>query len=673
MAISTLLVASHGFAAPAVAAVPSGKEQSIRDRVPGGFASWGDLFTYQGVMNQGLAEIVAAGQSAPFSGFGNAIAAPESRQLVIYWKGEVPSQVLAAVETVRQRVPVKLLPAKYTRQELAAAVLALSKHPEIVEAAPQSDASGVSVTRRKGAASTVAAQDTVRKLGVAVSFGPDRAASHLPFSRQDDKAKWSAGGRTAKCTTGFAVKQGGREKLLSAAHCALNDGEQVVKEIAFGTANPTMYVGTLEQRSVARDVGLIHANGGSKGGMWDGPYLSTQYKIVSGATPSVEGNWLCTSGAVSGVLCGLRVTQILASNGPYFPLVRADQVNGLTGGGEGDSGGPVFELPNPDNGTVIAKGIFQGGDRDYAVACAGQVLPRECSSRIYYADVIDTLDFYGASICKNLCPSNRTDLSGDGLGDLTFRLASTQNLYLNKGNGNGGLGYVNTQIGNGWQDTQLLIAPGDFSGDGLNDLVFRKPSNMGLYMITGNGSGGWTNQQQQIGSGWQDVEMLTSAGDFSGDGKPDVLYRRISDKNLYMVRGNGTGGWITGASEQIGTGWYDMDMIIASSDFSGDGKPDVLYRRTSNQNLYMIRGNGAGGWITGASEQIGTLFYDMDMVLTPDDFSGDGKADLVYRRTSNKNMYLIRGNGSGGWITGTSELIGTSWQGVDLIAGASNS
>jgi hypothetical protein len=69
-----------------------------------------------------------------------------------------------------------------------------------------------------------------------------------------------------------------------------------------------------------------------------------------------------------------------------------------------------------------------------------------------------------------------------------------------------------------------------------------------------------TGQPRQIGNGWGDAELLVSVPDFSGDGEPDVVWRKAGDKNLYVIEGNGTGGWKTGPV-QIGTGWGNVDAI----------------------------------------------------------------------------------------------------------------
>ena len=82
-----------------------------------------------------------------------------------------------------------------------------------------------------------------------------------------------------------------------------------------------------------------------------------------------------------------------------------------------------------------------------------------------------------------------------------------------------------------------------------------------LLLYRGNGAGGWGPKQgEQVGSGWAQFTALASGGDFSGDGKPDVL-ARTPDGALLLYRGNGAGGWITGQGEPIGSGWNGLSHL----------------------------------------------------------------------------------------------------------------
>ncbi|GAA4445644.1 FG-GAP-like repeat-containing protein [Phytohabitans houttuyneae] len=260
------------------------------------------------------------------------------------------------------------------------------------------------------------------------------------------------------------------------------------------------------------------------------------------------------------------------------------------------------------------------------------------------------------------------DFSGDGKPDLVFRRSTDSNLHLLDGNGaRGWMTGQPRQIGNGWGDAELLTWVSDFSGDGKPDVVWRKAGDKNLYMMEGNGAGGWkTGQARQIGTGWGDAELLTSVPDFSGDLEPDLIWRKAGDKNLYMIEGNGTGGWKTGQVKRIGTGWGDAELLVSVPDFSGDGEPDLIWRKAGDKNLYMLEGNGAGGWKTGQARQIGTGWGDAELLTSRGDFSGDGEPDLIWRKAGDKNLYVIEGNGTGGWKTGPVQ-IGTGWGNVDAI------
>jgi len=221
------------------------------------------------------------------------------------------------------------------------------------------------------------------------------------------------------------------------------------------------------------------------------------------------------------------------------------------------------------------------------------------------------------------------DFTGDGRPDVIYRREDDQGLELIRASGAGTLQGFDEEIGTGWQDAEWVFSPGDFSGDGKPDLVWRNKVNQNLYTIAGDGAGHLSGSVIQVGTNWSAADIITSVGDFSGDGKPDVLYRNASDTHLYMMKGNGANGWASPTPVQVGTFWTDVDLIFGKGDFSGDAKPDVLYRKASNQQLFVVRGNGLGTWIDGASLAVGTATSAPGRVFAGGDLSGDGLPDLI--------------------------------------------
>ena len=268
-------------------------------------------------------------------------------------------------------------------------------------------------------------------------------------------------------------------------------------------------------------------------------------------------------------------------------------------------------------------------------------------------------------VLSMLATAARADWNGDGPGDV-LTVHADGRLLMYRGNGSGGwaTGAAETIGGGGWAAFTALLAPGDFSGDGKPDLLARDPDGR-LLMYRGNGAGGWaTGVAQPVGSGWGPFTAILAPGDFSGDGHPDVLARQ-ADGSLLMYRGDGDGGWATGAGEKIGSGWAGFTALFGAGDFSGDGKPDVLARQ-SDGALLMYRGNGAGGWVTGAAEKIGSGWEGFTALASGGDFTGDGKPDVLARQ-SDGALLLYRGNGAGGWLTGAGEPIGSGWNGLAYI------
>lgn len=151
------------------------------------------------------------------------------------------------------------------------------------------------------------------------------------------------------------------------------------------------------------------------------------------------------------------------------------------------------------------------------------------------------------------------DFSGDGNPDLiTVRSDGTMNLY--PGNGAGGFGSAYPQIGAGWQGRDAITSVGDWDGDGHNDIVAREPANGNLWLYSGNGSGGFVSQEV-IGSGWGAFTALVGPGDFDGDGANDILARQANG-DLYRYPGNGVGGFGT-SYPQIGSGWSPLRIASA--------------------------------------------------------------------------------------------------------------
>jgi hypothetical protein len=200
-----------------------------------------------------------------------------------------------------------------------------------------------------------------------------------------------------------------------------------------------------------------------------------------------------------------------------------------------------------------------------------------------------------------------------------------------------------------------VLSPGDFTGDARPD-VMRVTRTGDLYLYRGNGLGGFAGAATKIGAGWGIFVKVLSPGDFTGDGRADLVAVKASG-DLFLYRGNGRGGF-AGAAARIGTGWGIFTLVSSPRDFTGDRRPDILGMR-ANGDLFLYRGNGLGGF-AGAATKIGTGWGIFTTVFSPGDFTRDGRSDIM-GVTSGGDLYLYRGNGLGGFA-GSGARIGTGWK-----------
>ncbi len=186
--------------------------------------------------------------------------------------------------------------------------------------------------------------------------------------------------------------------------------------------------------------------------------------------------------------------------------------------------------------------------------------------------------------------------AGNGHNDLLAR-DPAGNLQLLSGTGTGLAAPLT--VGRSWQSMTALAGGEDFTGDGYPDVLARDAAG-NLLLYPGNGMAGF-GARSTIGTGWGTMTAILSVGDFSGDGWADLVARDPAG-NLLLYRGNGRGGFAAGRST-IGTGWGGFTALVAAGDFSGDGHPDLI-ARTSAGNLLLYPGTGASGF--GAARTIGT-------------------------------------------------------------------
>ena len=215
----------------------------------------------------------------------------------------------------------------------------------------------------------------------------------------------------------------------------------------------------------------------------------------------------------------------------------------------------------------------------------------------------------------------------------------------------------------GWSGVTAVVAPGDFTGDAYPDLITRTS---GGYLRVHPGKGNATfGSAVTLGPGWNAFSTLLSPGDFTGDGRADLIGVR-SDGALYLYRGNGTGRF-TGSGTRIGTGWKAFDTVLSPGDFTGDARADVIARKPDG-TLWLYAGNGKGGW-TASGRKIGHGWQALTTVVAAGDINRDNTSDLI-GRTPDGRWLAYPGTGRSAFLSGSGQQVSRGdWSTAGLVVG----
>lgn len=150
---------------------------------------------------------------------------------------------------------------------------------------------------------------------------------------------------------------------------------------------------------------------------------------------------------------------------------------------------------------------------------------------------------------------------------------------------------LQTVMSTGWTSYNLIIGPGDLSGDGKGDLLGRDTAGH-LYLFRGSGNGLGLAGRQLVGSGWGAYNAIVGSGDFSGDGRADIV-ARAGDGTLYLYKGTGNAAAPFGSKIKVGTGWGQFTNLVSPGDMDGDGRSDLLAVNSAG-TAYRYSSTGTG-------------------------------------------------------------------------------
>lgn len=285
------------------------------------------------------------------------------------------------------------------------------------------------------------------------------------------------------------------------------------------------------------------------------------------------------------------------------------------------------DSPTDQSPTAIAAGDFNGdGKLDLVVADSTP------TSQLLSTLIGNGNGTFQNNISQTLPGSLRSlavgDLNGDGKLDVAAVIDGTNAVSIFLGHGDGSFAApVQYPIG------PMLLSPpyhnvlaGDFNGDGKLDLA--AATDNGIAILLGNGDG--TFQPFSLVPSLSSVspgDELLALTDFNNDGKLDIVKATQTGASIINVAlGNGDGTFQQALGFQIPS-ILNTESAVAG-DFNGDGKPDLAFASQSSDVVTILFGSGTGTFSGHIEYSVPSVSNNVNFMLAAD-FNGDGALDMA--------------------------------------------
>ncbi len=329
----------------------------------------------------------------------------------------------------------------------------------------------------------------------------------------------------------------------------------------------------------------------------------------------------------------LAASQSGSQTYPGFYTVTLNTPVSLT---NGQAFSVVIRFQNASPGHPLATEYVFGGYSSAVTASANESYISSSGSSWADHGVAN-----GGNFCIKAYASNtggetsNPDINGDGKVDILWRH------YL-AGSGRNVVWYMDGVSRTGVATLPRLndvnwhiVGTGDFNGDGKPDFLWRYTAagiNQGknaVWYMDGAGRTGVAMLPTLSSLDWE----IVGTADFNSDGHRDILWRCTT---ACATQGQNVVWYMNGVTRTGAAYLPRLNnlnwSIVATGDFNSDGKPDILWRYTTDD---VSRGQNVVWYMNGISRTGVAMLprlTDLEWKIEDcADFNGDGKTDILWR------------------------------------------
>jgi hypothetical protein len=245
-----------------------------------------------------------------------------------------------------------------------------------------------------------------------------------------------------------------------------------------------------------------------------------------------------------------------------------------------------------------------------------------------------TFEYCYDTVNNSACDTSWVSAGASTSAGLSGLAANTPYYWQVRATSAGSTVYANGGAGLFWsfttQSGSAQAVRFDFTGDLKSDVLWRHVTNGQVWLWPMNGAAKVSENFVRTvpETDWE----IRGQGDQNGDGKADILWRNKVTGGIVFWPMNGS----TPLSEIFVSTVDPGYDIVGTGDYNGDGKSDILWRHATNGQVWIWLMNGATALSIVHVDTVEPIYA----IVGSGDFDGDHKADILWRKSDTGDVWV---------------------------------